>query len=101
MPKVEVPQKNLVFEAYPKENLMDALIRAGLPVASSCLGEGICSKCVVEINPIDATTRYGERSEIEIRTMTRNKIEISDQSNHRLSCQVFVDSDVQVKTKYW
>lgn len=30
--------------------LMDLLLRNGIPVASSCGGDGICRKCVVTIN---------------------------------------------------
>jgi len=95
MPKIEIPQKNLVFDSLPNENLMDALIRAGLPVASSCLGEGICSKCVVKITPPSKPT------DLEVRTMTRNKLDLSATSNLRLSCQVFVDTDIVVSTTYW
>lgn len=37
---------------YPKAfdlnlNLMDYLIKAGFTIASSCSGEGVCRKCVV------------------------------------------------------
>ncbi len=92
MPKVNVPQKNLVLDCKVGENLMDVLISAGLPVASSCLGEGICSKCSVEISPV------GKASELETKTMTRNKVDVS---THRLSCQLSIDSEVTVKTSYW
>ena len=92
MPKVTVPQKNLILDCKDGENLMDVLIAAGLPVASSCLGEGICSKCAVEITPVGST------SELELKTMTRNKIDLS---THRLCCQIFLTKDVTVKTKYW
>lgn len=92
MPKVTVPQKNLVLNCLVGENLMDVLIAAGIPVASSCLGEGICSKCAVQMKPL------GVSSELEIKTMTRNRL---DQTNHRLCCQVFVMEDLIVKTRYW
>lgn len=92
MPKVTVPQKNLIIDGHQGENLMDALIAAGLPVASSCLGEGVCSKCKVKIVPL------GKASELEVKTMTRNKIDIS---NHRLSCQIFIEDDLTVETSYW
>ena len=31
-------------------SLMDYLISIGLPIASSCIGEGVCQKCNVWIN---------------------------------------------------
>lgn len=92
MPKVSVPQKKLVLDCQSGENLMDVLIAAGLPVASSCLGEGICSKCTINMNPV------GHPSELEIKTMTRNKVDVT---THRLSCQLFVDGDISVETTYW
>ena len=92
MPKVTVPQKNLTLLGQVGENLMDVLIAAGLPVASSCLGEGICSKCVVELTPL------GSSSDLEVKTMTRNKL---DFSTHRLCCQIFITEDLTVKTGYW
>ena len=92
MPKISVPQKNLTIPAESGENLMDALMKAGLPVASSCLGEGICSKCAVQMEPL------GSQSDLEIRTLQKNKLDLS----HRLCCQVFItDTDLTVKTSYW
>jgi ferredoxin, 2Fe-2S len=89
--KVSVPRKNIILEADPNKNLMDLLIENNLPVASSCLGEGICSKCVVQINPV------GIHSELEIKTLTKNKRDLTD----RLCCQVFVTCDMTVTTGYW
>jgi len=31
-------------------SLMDYLLQQGIPVASSCLGQGVCSKCIVNNN---------------------------------------------------
>lgn len=91
MPTLLIPQKNLEIQVAHGKNLMDALIEAGLPVASSCHGEGICSKCGVLMTP------QGTRTELEIQTAQRNKLpEIM-----RLSCQVFIDKDLTVATTYW
>ena len=89
--KVFIPQKNLTLSAEPNKNLMDLLIEGGLPVASSCLGEGICSKCAVDMTP------PGVPSEIEIKTLTRNKRPLEQ----RLCCQVFITEDIEVRTGYW
>ena len=91
MPTLSIPQKNLEIPVADGKNLMDALIEAGLPVASSCHGEGICSKCAVLMTP------QGTRTAIEIQTAQRNKVpEIM-----RLCCQVFIDKDLTVATTYW
>ena len=92
MPKVTVPQKNLVLNCQIGENLMDVLIAAGLPVASSCLGEGICSKCAVEQTPL------GTASDLDVKTMARNKLDLTI---HRLCCQIFINEDLTVRTRYW
>lgn len=91
MIKVTLPQLSKVLELPENTNLMDGLIDSGLPVASSCHGEGICSKCVVEIMP------SGEPSVLEVDTLKRNKLAL----NSRLSCQVFLKEDCEVKTTYW
>lgn len=89
--KVSIPQRNLVLLATVNKNLMDLLIENQLPVASSCLGEGICSKCAMNISP------EGTPSELEVKTMTKNKCE----PHHRLSCQFFITEDISVKASYW
>lgn len=89
--KVSIPQKNLVLNAEANKNLMDLLIENKLPVASTCLGEGICSKCVMRITP------EGQPNELENRTMQKNKCE----PHHRLSCQVLINSDLIVEASYW
>lgn len=89
--KVFIPQKNLILFATPNKNLMDLLLENHLPVASSCLGEGICSKCAVQVDPA------GTPSELEHRTMEKNKC----LPGHRLCCQVLITQDLSVKAGYW
>ena len=50
MPKITIKQKNLTLDAPFGENLMFYLQSQGLPVASSCSGDGICGKCRMKIN---------------------------------------------------
>ena len=33
-----------------RQSLMDFLISHGIPIASSCSGEGICRKCIVNVD---------------------------------------------------
>ncbi len=49
MPWVHFVKKIQAFEVDEGANLMQALLDKGLPVASSCGGDGICAKCKVEI----------------------------------------------------
>ena len=92
MPKVSIPQKNLNLDIEINSNLMNSLLAAGLPVASSCHGDGICSMCKVKITGhVNAPESY------EIETLKRNKCE----SGERLCCQIIVTENLIVTTKYW
>ncbi len=96
MPKKEitvtVPQKNLNFEVRNGSNLMQALLKAGLPVASSCLGDGICGKCRVAIKG-----KVNLANDLELQTLTKNNCD----PDQRLACQVIVVDPIEVKTTYW
>lgn len=92
MPKIHLPQKNLVLEVKSGAPLMEALLMAGVPVASSCLGDGICGKCRVHVIGMLMATLT-----LEIETLKRNSAE----ADERLSCQIKVQNDIQVTTSYW
>lgn len=92
MPKIYVPQKNMTLEVTSGENLMQALQMAGIAVASSCLGDGICSMCRMTVEGVVTPA-----SELELRTLSRNKLD----SPNRLSCQINVTADLTVTTTYW
>ncbi len=92
MPKLSVPQKNITLDVKENSNLMNELLLAGIPVASSCEGDGICSMCRVLIDG-----NVSEITLLETQTLQRNKCDPS----FRLSCQVHIKGDIQVRTKYW
>ncbi len=96
MPKISIPQKNLSIEASSNSNLMSTLLSAGLPVASSCDGEGICSMCKVKITS-ELGTSIGSAEKLETETLKRNKCA----PDERLSCQISITGDLSVTTKYW
>ncbi len=92
MPKIHLPQKNLTLEVASGAPLMESLLAAGVPVASSCLGDGICGKCRVHVvGTVTAATP------LENETLKRN----SADANKRLSCQIKVQEDIKVTTSYW
>ncbi len=78
-----------------KQSLMALLLKSKLPVASSCQGDGICSKCRVEI--VEGEENLTPELELETKTKKRNHIA----ANNRLACQVFVRGDVKIDTNYW
>lgn len=71
---------------------MNVLLEAGLPVASSCHGDGVCSMCKMKI---EGAVNPPEPYEVE--SLKRNKCE----PDERLSCQIVISDDLIVTTKYW
>lgn len=92
MPKIILPQKKLTLEVALESNLMDALLAAQIPVASSCHGEGVCSMCRVTIQG-----QVNAPEEFEVAALKRNKCAPEE----RMSCQILVTEDLIVSTKYW
>ncbi len=92
MPKITIPQKNKVLQASAGMNLMQALRKENIPVASSCLGDGICGKCrmIVE-GPV------ADPKSLELTTLHRNEIPEPE----RLSCQIQIEGDLILTTTYW
>ena len=92
MPKINIPQRQMTIDVEPGTNLMSALIQAGLPVASSCHGDGVCSMCRVKIKgAVNPPPAY------ELASLKRNKCA----DDERLSCQIEVNNDLEVLTRYW
>jgi 2Fe-2S ferredoxin len=76
-------------------NLMKALLASGLPVASSCRGDGVCAKCRVQV--VEGDQNLSKENETESFLRERHSIPKAE----RVSCQVSVEGDVTVDTSYW
>lgn len=74
---------------------MQALLSAGLPVASSCRGDGVCAKCRIEI--IEGKENLTPEGDRESFLRERHDIPRAE----RVSCQVQVLGDLLVDTSYW
>ena len=75
--------------------LMKSLLAAGLPVASSCKGDGICAKCRIQI-----VAGAENLSQINPREqMLRDRLRIAPDS--RISCQTLVLGDITIDATYW
>lgn len=96
MPLVKLPQKKLTLEAPLGANLMRFLLDNNIPVASSCLGDGICSKCRVKVKVPGPVYGSGV-SDLERTTLQRNRCG----TDERLSCQITIEIDLEVTTTYW
>ena len=95
MPWIKFKKKYPPLEVKEGAYLMAALLRNGIPVASSCLGKGVCSKCRIEI--IAGKEFLSLESEAEKNLRVRNKIT----DNLRISCQTQVYGDIEIDATYW
>lgn len=99
MPKIHLKRLGRVVDVATGENLMSALMAAGLPVASSCHGDGICAKCGVFVEsaglPLEQT--LSPLSEDEVGFRDRGELP----EGKRLSCQAIVLGDVTIDAPYW
>lgn len=83
------------LEVENGENLMQALISRGVPVASSCKGELVCGKCYVKVT--DGSYNLSSCSSNERDFMEIKAIE----NGCRMACQCEVEGDIEVDTPYW
>ncbi len=83
------------IEVLMGANLMESLLDAGFPVASSCGGEAVCSKCHVEV--IKGYENLSKETDLELDLKESNDID----SGHRISCQTKILGDVTVDAPYW
>jgi ferredoxin, 2Fe-2S len=97
MPQIILPQKNITLDVASDSNLMDVIMQAGIPVASSCHGDGVCSMCKMNIEVLDKSATLNSPEAYEIASLQRNKCS----PDERLSCQIVVSTDLIVTTKYW
>jgi ferredoxin, 2Fe-2S len=75
--------------------LMDVLLRANLPVASSCHGDGICGKCRVRVFAgAENLSQIGPLEEL-----VRDRLKVP--AEYRISCQTQVLGDILIDTGYW
>jgi len=84
------------LQVEPGSVLMKALLAAGLPVASSCRGDGVCTKCRLHVRELEpqAASVIGPR---EKGLLGR----IHADADERISCQTEVHGLIEVDAAYW
>jgi 2Fe-2S ferredoxin len=78
------------------DTLMDALLKLGLPVASSCRGDGVCTKCRLHVKELAPGALSGI-SQFEQGLLDR----IMAEDDERISCQVRTLGPIEVDADYW
>jgi 2Fe-2S ferredoxin len=74
---------------------MAALLDAGIPVASSCAGEGVCAKCKITI--LEGAENLSAENDLEQFLKKKHRVP----EDMRISCQTEVLGDVLIDTSYW
>ena len=77
-------------------SLMDSLLAKGLPVASSCRGDGVCTKCRLHVRPLDPNA-VSPPSDFERGLLKK----IGAETDERISCQTKVLGLIEVDADYW
>lgn len=96
MPKIRfLKNESRVLEVEAGVTLMKALLEAGIPVASSCDGDGVCGKCRMQV--IDGAANLSQPTELELFLHERHKLK----ANERISCQSQVLGDIKINATYW
>ncbi len=95
MPRITFVKNKAPIDIPEGIVLMEALLAHGIPVASSCKGDGICGKCRMRI--IEGVEHLASKSAAEIAVLEKNQANVGE----RLSCQIQVLKDLKVDTGYW
>lgn len=95
MPTIHRPRRGDQFVAEDGEILMTALIRQGVPVASSCQGDAVCAKCRIKV--LEGAENLSPPGPDEEFLLERENIP----AGMRISCQCKVLGDISVDAAYW
>ncbi len=95
MPHLTLGKDKVHLDVSLGENLMQALLKRGMPVASSCHGDGVCGKCRMEV--LAGGENLSPPTERELFLKERFHIP----ANIRISCQTQVYGDATLTTTYW
>ncbi len=93
MPKLRFLPRNSTLEVPAGTRLIDAVRRAGLPIARACGDDLICGLCGVRILEGEVT----RESRVESRAKRANRID----PELRLACAIRVRSDLTLSADYW
>jgi uncharacterized 2Fe-2S/4Fe-4S cluster protein (DUF4445 family) len=86
------PDQELVIK--PNENLLQALISAGIFITAPCGGNGLCGKCKIKLLPF-GSIQLPPYHQNEMTNLTEKQ----RLSGYRLACQIRVDRDLCVEVE--
>jgi len=95
MPIISFTKAFPPIEVPAGANLMQSLLQAGIPVASSCYGDGVCGKCRLEV--FSGEENLSPPQVLE--DLIKDRLKLGP--GLRISCQTQVLGDVTVDATYW
>ncbi len=93
MPRIRFEPAGTVLEVARGTRLIDAVKRAGLPIARACGHDLICAKCGVRV----LEGELSDEREVERRAKAMNRVP----PELRLACAVRVRGDLAITADYW
>jgi adenylate cyclase len=85
----------VALEVPDGTTLLEAALRAGLPIARACAGGGLCGRCGLEV--LAGAETLAAPDAAEQRAKQRNRVP----AELRLACQVEVRGPLEVTAGYW
>ena len=95
MPQISFVRSFEPIQVEASSNLMQTLLKNGIPVASSCGAEGVCTKCRIQI--IEGLENLSRENERELALREQHPCP----EDLRVSCQTDIYGDITVDTEYW
>ena len=93
MPKIQFRPSGAEIDVPRGTRLIEAIRRAGLPIASPCGDELICARCGVYV------LRGSVSPEVAVERVTKARNRIPPEQ--RLACAIRVRDDLVVSADYW
>ena len=93
MPTVRFAPRGSSLEVAKGTLLIDAVRRAGLPIARACGDDLICGRCGVEI----LAGRVSREARVERESKRANRVD----PKLRLACAIRVHDDLEIRAHYW
>jgi len=93
--KLKIPQLHKILNISGQDSLYKILRQNDIPVASSCLGDGVCGKCRLTMS--EGAKHLLPPNAVEQKLIDKYQL----QPTERISCQIIPSSDLTVTSKYW
>lgn len=95
MPLVRFEPLDVAFQVRPGGSLLRAALRARVPLARACRGDGVCASCRVQV--LAGAQNLAPATPAERRLAAREPLA----DDERYACQAAVFGEVTVTTRYW